>query len=118
MVPLTSNSAARAFSWAESKLAPLAVAEMVTGLPASSVPASTSIACNSFVLELLPLVTTKSAPCGPKLGSTTGADVVKAALVPKLNFQSWAPVSALNAQALAAPAPSGGEVVTKRTLVG
>src|ERR1035441_487068 len=118
MVPLMSNSAVRAFSWAESKLSPPAEAEMVTGLPVSSVPASTSIECNSFVLELLLLVTTKSAPCGPKVGSTTGVDVVKDALVPKLNCQSLAPVSALNAQALVTPAPSGDEVLTNRTLVG
>ena len=118
MVPFTSNSAVRSFSWAESKLTPSAEAEMVIGLPVSSVPASTSIACNSFTLLLLSLVTTKSAPCGPKLGSTTGVPVLKAALVPKLNCQSLAPVSALNAQALVAPVLSIGEVTTKRTLAG
>src|SRR6202050_3991231 len=72
MVPSTSNSAVRSFSGAESKVTRSAEAEMVIGLPASSVPASTSIACNSFTLLLLSLGTTKSAPCGPKLGSTTG----------------------------------------------
>src|SRR5260370_39986762 len=117
MVPFTSVSAVRGLCWPELKVAPPAEAVMVTGLPASSAPVSTSIACNLFVPPLS-LVATKTAPCGPTEGSTTGAAVLKGAEVPREGCQSCGPVSASNPKALIAEVEWLDDVAATRMFFG